>query len=54
MLPMITVVGGYAGLMVVLGVYGLFSRPLLLLLVLQSVRVCLVSMNSLNVVPSHT
>ena len=27
MLPMITVVGGYAGLMVVLGVYGLFSIP---------------------------
>lgn len=27
MLPMITVVGGYAGLMVIFGVYGMFSLP---------------------------
>ena len=30
MLPMITVVGGYAGLMVVFGVYNIFSIPSLI------------------------
>ena len=50
MLPMITVVGGYAGLMVIFGVYGMFSLPL----VRPLVYACSDYMNSLNVAHSLT